>query len=82
MAVFTVTKDTSKTFQANVPVAMDVRFDVTTATFSVYIKTFRGGVNVAEQKVRFGTVAVIHFLAGDTIAANAVGSGSIDVTIL
>lgn len=81
MATFNVTKDTV------IPVVVpnrdvDVLFDVTSASFSVYIKTTRGGVNVAEQKVRFGSSATIHFLKGDSVSAIAVGTGTIDVTIL
>lgn len=81
MATFNVTKDTV------IPVVtpnrdVDVLFDVTTVTFSIYVNTIRGGVSVAGQKVRFGASATIHFLKGDSVEVTAVGTGTINVTIL
>ena len=82
MAALTVTKDTPTTAVANVNRNMDVLFDCTTVGFSVYIRTVRAAVVVSEVKVRFGTSATISFLKNDVVEAVAVGTGTIQVTIL
>ena len=81
MAILAVTKDTPVVAVANVNRDMDVVFDCT-GSVTTYVRTTRAGVIVSEWKVRFDAVLTISFLKNDVVQAIAVGTGTIQVTIL
>jgi hypothetical protein len=82
VALLHVTKDTPSTNFVNVNRDMDVVFDCTTVTFSVYVRVIRSGAIAFETKVRFGSSVTVSLLKDDVVEARPVGTGDIQVTIL